>query len=182
MRREVLWAIVQFKRTTLLLLFFLLVANVTVWSLYHFKRQPALDEARTRWMVLRSAGAVNDPRAQVVRFERDSADLANFRQRIPLSGELTNILGEIFQTIADNGLQVETITYKPQFLEKHRLWAYLVTLSLEGDYRSLKYLVDDFQRTNSMLIVDNIQLTGSQDKDTVSLGLELTFYLREDVK
>jgi len=181
MSRDLFFEVLRYRRKTILILALLLVVNAVLFFVNTYQQQPVLEQARSEWSARRQATLSTNPRSQIAVYSKNTADLAAFRERIPPKSELPTVLGDLFQSVAQNGLKTGTVTYKPQLVLERQLWIYAVKMSVIGTYENMKYLIDDFQRSEGMLVVDDIRFSSaSGEEDALTLGIDLTFYLRED--
>lgn len=179
MNFEIAKEILRARRICLLLLSLLIFLNLGIYVFNHYVRHPELEKARRDWTALRQK-RTGTGQQQAAAYAESIVDLRVFRDAIPLKKNLPEVLGELFQIVADNGLRTSTVEYRPALLEDQRLWAYAVTMKVAGPYESLKFLINDIQRTEQMLVVDNLRFNADDQKDYVTLDMALTFYLKED--
>jgi type IV pilus assembly protein PilO len=156
--------------------------NVGLVVYLRLVQEPSLARLHGEWTSKRSLGAGGDGTVASV-YSRGIADLASYRERIPLKKEFTRLMMGIFEEAANNGLKVQGITYKPETLKDENLVVYGVSMSLGGKYAGVKSFISDLQCMSEIVTIDSLSLSsGSATEESVNLKMQLSVYLQPEDK
>ncbi|HEY3306878.1 MAG TPA: type 4a pilus biogenesis protein PilO [Desulfuromonadaceae bacterium] len=178
--KQLLLELFQQKRRSLIMVVVLLLVNVAFYAIVNGYQAAALKKARAKWAGLRSRLAAIERGDVNARYRQGKTDLEKLYTHIPVRRQFPRMLGDILDIAASNGVATGAITYKPQSIKEQKLLAYGVTIGVSGSYAAVKSFLADLQKSNELIVVENIGLTNSDPfEELVVLDLQLTVYLQE---
>jgi type IV pilus assembly protein PilO len=112
-----------------------------------------------------------------------SDDLEQFYKIIPSRSGLGNFIGRLYTYADDAGIDIAQISYLAKPVEDTSLLSYKLNFGVSGSYLQLKKFIHLLENSPSVLILDKISLSSSQQETTeiVSLRMELKTFFREDL-
>jgi len=120
------------------------------------------------------------------RFETEKQKVDAFYN--DLLGEKENrmirIQREVRKIAAGLGMDPESISYQPEYLDKVGLVRFTVNVPLVGDYRNLRQFITRIENSENFLIIDSVTLGGSKDGGALlDLSIQLsTFFGAPEMK
>jgi Tfp pilus assembly protein PilO len=112
------------------------------------------------------------------RFETES-DLLGAKE-----DRMIRIQREVRRIAAGLGMDPESISYQPEFLDKVGLVRFMINVPLVGDYRNLRQFITQIENSENFLIIDSVTLGGSKDGGALlDLSIQLsTFFSASERK
>jgi type IV pilus assembly protein PilO len=188
MEREPIWlAAWRLNRFLPLMVVALILLNAAAylsWSLVFLPRQSALEKElmglQSRIRQARQSGLADRTPAEIYR--RGEADLRLFRAAIPAKSEFPALLGDIFTLAGRAGLAIDQISYQPKEIEGQGLLRYGLAFSVHGDYGQVKRFIDSLEKSDRLLVIDGLTLSGGREEGTtkVELRLQLATFFRTE--
>ena len=120
------------------------------------------------------------------RFETEKQKVDAFYN--DLLGEKENrmirIQREVRKIAAGLGMDPESISYQPEYLDKVGLVRFTVNVPLVGDYRNLRQFITRIENSENFLIIDSVTLGGSKDGGALlDLSIQLsTFFSAPEMR
>lgn len=110
-----------------------------------------------------------------------AVELQNFYQQVPQPEGLGDFIGQLYQLSTGAGIDIDQVSYAIKPLEELPLFAYQLSFSVSGDYRELKKFIHLLENSPSLIIVDQITLDSSGQKNTggVRLQIQVQTFFRE---
>ena len=180
MTMAILFQILEVKKRSLIILAILLAVAVLLQlfiSLYQEKRVEIAAGEWSKYREEQKLGAALTDRETV--YKNGIADLLKFRERIYPKHQFARFLGELYQTAAQDSLDLSGISYKPSLLKEERLLSYAMTLSVSGRYPNLKKFISDLGSSSNILTIDSVSFTYSgAASDSVNLQVLITAYFK----
>jgi type IV pilus assembly protein PilO len=141
---------------------------------------PAIADAQVKWNDLRRRAAAAGRGDVTSAYKQGQIDLRTLTERIPLKRQFPQVLGDLMEAAASNGVVAGALTYKPELVKGENLLAYALTMKISGRYAAVKSFLADLLNTRELIVVDGFSLSNSDPfEEDVSMDLRLTVYLRE---
>jgi type IV pilus assembly protein PilO len=173
--------IISLRRVSFIGLAFLAIFDIGVYTYIHACQAPRLAALQNQWFEKRRLVHGGDMLDAAGIYQRGVADLATWRARISTRKDFARVVGELFETAANNSLAMGSIGYKPAIFKEEQLLAYAVSLNVSGKYASIKSFISDLCNSREMMTVDNISLSNtSATEETVDLRVQMTLYCRAE--
>lgn len=185
MNMSILKQILQLKKRTLLALAMLFAVALSLQLFVSLYQTSRVEQLNTEWLKLRELegrGAALQDRETLYR--NGLADLARFREKIYPKSQFARFIGEIYEMTYKNGLELNSISYKPSLAKEEKLLNYALTLSVSGTYAQLKRFIYDLSAGNSnLLVVDSVAIAASgAAAESVQLQLSITSWFTTEVQ
>jgi len=172
--------IIRRKRFMLLLILFLILANIALMTAVASYQVPALNASRSKWSELRNLVARAGNADAAALHSQGKADLEKLNSRIPPKLEFARVLSDIFEAASNNAVSTGAASYKPLSIKEVALLSYKLSLTVSGDYASVKSFLSDIQQNQELIVVDSVSLTNNDlFTENVVMNLDITVYLRE---
>lgn len=157
--------------------FVLAVANLALFCFIVNSQQPELETLQNNLLEARN----RTPRAaanEATVYAQGKRDLAAFRAMIAPKRDFTRVIGELFETAANNSLSIGGISYKPESAKGMKgLLPYSLTFDVSGKYAAVKSFLMDMERIKEIIVIDQVTLKSSTDKrESVNMKLNLSAY------
>ena len=114
--------------------------------------------------------------------EQIEKNLDLFNELIPSQTQFSDLLGDLFTWSQESGLKIDQVNYQPEQDEETGLLRYGLNFSVKGDYAQIKKFIYLLEKSERILIIDNISLSGqagrSKNKSGVNLKIALTTYFQ----
>ncbi len=167
----------RLRKKTFLAILALAVANLALFCFIVNSQQPELETFQNNLLEARN----RTPRTAVneaTTYAQGKRDLATFRAMIAPKRDFTRVIGELFETAANNSLGIGGISYKPETAKGAKgMLLYSLTLDVTGKYAAVKSFLMDLERIKEILVIDRISLNSSTDKRvSVNMKLNLSAY------
>jgi|GEM_PF-535564 len=115
--------------------------------------------------------------------EQITDELHHFQTLIPEKSRFSTFIGEVFSWAKQTGLNLDQINYSPKVIKDSPFLQYGLSFAVKGEYEQLKRFIHLLENSERILIIDKINLSGSdnreQNKPGVQLQIQLTTYFRE---
>lgn len=160
-----------------LLLTFVITASV----INSFYLLPALAAAQTKWGDIRNRIASSKDNDVATLYKSGSTDIATLKGRIAAKQEFPKLLSDLFETADSDHVSVATSSYKPNLVkEMPNLLTYDLSISVNGNYASIKNFLVDMQRQQEMIVIDSVSIANSDlFAEHLTMELRMTVYLQE---
>jgi Tfp pilus assembly protein PilO len=174
MRRKTLYAVAALFAIALSFQFFL--------NLY---QNPGVEKLQSEWMKLREQegrGVLLQDRETLYR--NGISDLARFRERVYPKSQFARYIGELYNLGAKNGLEIDSITYKPSLNKDDKLLSYALTLTVSGKYPQLKKFIYDLGTHGNIQVINAVSMAAANTPSAaaVQLQLQMTSYFNMEAK
>ncbi|MEZ4598978.1 MAG: type 4a pilus biogenesis protein PilO [Syntrophotaleaceae bacterium] len=163
----------------------LLLLNILGWLVVGWVIAPEVEQARqalARQQELqrqRRAGSL--PGESGVSYQAGRQEIERFSRLLLTKEELTLFLQEIYNLAQEAGLDIERISFQPEFLEEQEMLRYTLDFSVTGSYAQIKEFVHGFETSDRIMVLEKMSLSGEEaGEDRVSLGLQLSTYFRSN--
>jgi Tfp pilus assembly protein PilO len=124
----------------------------------------------------------DDAQRTKTRKERAIEELRRFyREVLPpdMAGARRITYLRLAQLAQQNNLKPEHRTSSPEIDRESQLGRLKMTMTLQGDYRSVRNFIHDLETANEFVVIDDVSLTqGSEPSAPLVLTLELSTYYR----
>ena len=184
MNLDLILDIIRLKRGPLFAVGILLLVTVGLFSFRIFWQEPRLESLRSEWFEKRKLATGTAGRDPVTVFRRGTADLATFRERMPSEKEFVRILGDLYETSANNNLTVSEVTYKREDAKGKPFTPYTINVGAVGTYAGVKSFIGDLERYRELIVIDNVAFSAAKgdNEGKVDLKLSLTAYLKTEAQ
>ena len=120
------------------------------------------------------------------RFETEKGKVDTFYNDLlgDKENRMIRIQREVRKIAAGLGMDPESISYQPEFLDKVGLVRFTINVPLVGDYRNLRQFINRIENSENFLTVDSVTLGGSKDGGALlDLSIQLsTFFSAPEMK
>ena len=113
------------------------------------------------------------------RFEAEKGKVDTFYNNLLGTKEnrMIRIQREVRRIAAGLGMDPESISYQPEFLDKVGLVRFIINVPLVGDYRNLRQFINRIENSENFLLIDSVTLGGSKDGGALlDLSIQLTTF------
>lgn len=177
--------ILQLRKRALLALALLLAVAVGLQLFISFYQNPRVEKLNAEWLQLREQevrGVALQDRDSLYR--NGLTDIAKVRAAIYPKSQFARFIGELYEMTFKNGLELNSITYKPELAKEDDLLKYTLTLSVSGTYNQLKRFIYDLGAGKSnLLVIDSMAIaTSGAAGESVQLQLALTSWFTMEAK
>jgi Tfp pilus assembly protein PilO len=135
---------------------------------------------RAQWLKERAdeaSGAYRQGRGS--RYKAALADLQKFRDRFYPKSHFARFITELYDIASKNGLEINSISYKPTPDKDVNLLKYALNLSVSGNYLQTKRFINDLGRCKNPVIIDTVSLANQNPTSgTVKLQVQIMTYLK----
>jgi len=176
----ILLEIFRQKKRSLLLVTFLVLANIAVFVGINYYLSPAATGLQIKWNELRLKVAENGRVDINALYKQGQVDLDKIAERVPAKRHFPRVLGDILDTAASNNVSSGNISYKQEVVKDQKLLAYVVTMNVNGSYAGVKSFLADILVAEELIVIDNLTISQSDAMtENVTMGLNMTVYMRE---
>ena len=120
------------------------------------------------------------------RFETEKGKVDTFYNDLlgDKENRMIRIQREVRKIAAGLGMDPESISYQPEYLDKVGLVRFTVNVPLVGDYRNLRQFITRIENSENFLTIDSVTLGGSKDGGALlDLSIQLsTFFSAPEMK
>ena len=120
------------------------------------------------------------------RFETEKQKVDTFYNDLlgDKENRMVRIQREVRKIAAGLGMDPESISYQPEFLDKVGLVRFTVNVPLVGDYRNLRQFITRIENSENFLMIDSVTLGGSKDGGALlDLSIQLsTFFSAPEMR
>ncbi len=181
MKPRIVLDIIRSRRIAFAVVAFLLVADAGLYLYRSYVQGPRVEALYATWSQKRRNLASQPPMNKVEIYRRDQQDLGVFAAAIPPKREFVRLVGDLYETAANNGLKVGAITYKPSLVKGQPLYAFAMSVSVTGKYAGIKSFIGDVARSRDMLVIDSVSLDNSSTtEESVSMTMAITAYMKQE--
>lgn len=180
MNYETLREIVAARPKSFLLLGFLVVLNLALYSYLSGWQRPELQQVQDEWFAKRQLQAAGQSPVVGKSYADTQRDLALFQKRLIPKPEFAAFLSKLFGTAKSDQLSLRGISYIPSVIkEQPGVVSYQLAFSLSGSYASIKRFIADLSRYPEAVTLDSVSLgNSSQTSEMVDLQVHVTVYLK----
>lgn len=110
-------------------------------------------------------------------------NLQKFMTLVPSEVEFSHFIGDLFRWAGDADLEITQVSYQPEMDKETGFLRYGLSFSVKGHYGKVKKLIHLLERSERILLVDKITLSGAggkKDRDSVNLNIALTTYFQRE--
>jgi len=166
----------------------LLTLAVYLWLVYQVN--PRLERLERRYIELQGQARhvrqlEADRESPTNLYQKRLADLSRFLEMVPPQKEFTRLIADIFGLADEAGLSIVSVNYSPKELEDQNLLEYGLAFAVKGDYAQLKKFIYLLEKSQRLIAIDSLTLSGTQNKESdeseVALQLKLTTYFQAGV-
>lgn len=159
----------------------LVLLNIGLYAYVSVLQVPRLAALQNAWFEKRRTAEKGASTNVATIYRQGTADLASWRARIAPKKDFARVVGELFETAADNSLVVGSVSYKPSPIKDENLIAYSVGFNVSGKYAGIKNFLADLMKSREIITIDDVTLNSSTGtEESVSLKLQLTAYFRTE--
>ncbi|WP_303722209.1 type 4a pilus biogenesis protein PilO [Malonomonas rubra] len=158
------------------------VLNLLLFVVMSYFVSPAINDAERSMIGLQSEvrrmGSGGAPMSLPKLYRKAGDDIARVHALIPSREALSDLVLDISRLADKAGFEIESVSYKPEKVEKFALLGYSLSFTVSGRYRQLKKFVHLLEVSPRIVILDSISLAEGQDEE-ISMQIKLTTYFRE---
>ena len=185
MKFTILKQIMVMRKKTLFAIAALFAVALSFQLFLNLYQNPGVEKLQTEWMKLRELegrGVLLQDRDALYR--NGTSDLARFRERVYPKSQFARYIGELYDLGAKNGLEIESITYKPSLNKDDKLLSYALTLTVSGKYPQLKRFIHGLGTHGNIQVINSISMVAANTPTdaAVQLQLQMTSYFNMEVR
>jgi len=185
MKFTILKQIMVMRKRTLIAVAALFAIALSFQLFLNLYQNPTVEKLQAEWMKLREQegrGALLHDRETLYR--NGISDLAKFRDRVYPKSQFARYIGELYDMGAKNGLEIDSITYKPSLNKDDKLITYALTLTVSGKYPQLKKFIYDLGRHGNIQVINSMSLAAPNNPSAsaAQLQLQMTSYFNMEGK
>jgi Tfp pilus assembly protein PilO len=148
-------------------------------------QNPGVEKLQNEWMKLREQegrGVLLQDRETLYR--NGISDLARFRERVYAKSQFARYIGELYDLGAKDGLEIESITYKPTLNKDDKLLSYDLTLTVSGKYPQVKKFIYDLGTHGNIQVINSVSMVAANTPTAavVKLQLQMTSYFNMEIR
>jgi type IV pilus assembly protein PilO len=114
-------------------------------------------------------------------YDQGTKDLAVFSSLITPKKDFIGVVGELYETAANNNLQIENIGYKPEILKETGMLVYTFNFGVKGRYAAIKSFIADIGRFRELLFINHLSLNSTDTtQESVNLKIQLAAYFKTE--
>jgi Tfp pilus assembly protein PilO len=185
MKFTTLIQIMNMRKKTLIAVAALLAIALACQLFLKLYQDPEIEKLQTEWVKLREQegrGVILQDRETLYR--QGMSDLSKFRERVYPKSQFARYIGELYNLSAKNGLEIDSITYKPSLNKDEQLLSYTLTLSVFGKYNQLKKFIYDLGMNGNIQVINSVSMVASNtpSASVMQLQLQITSYFKMEGK
>ena len=185
MKFAILKQIMVMRRKTLYAVAALFVIALSFQLFLNLYQNPGVEKLQSEWMKLREQegrGVLLQDRETLYR--NGISDLAKFRERVYPKSQFARYIGELYNLGAKNGLEIDSITYKPSLNKDDKLLSYALSLTVSGKYPQLKKFIYDLGTHGNIQVINAVSMSAANTPSAaaVQLQLQMTSYFNMEVR
>ena len=185
MKFAILKQIMVMRKKTLFAVAALFAIALSFQLFLNLYQNPGVEKLQSEWMKLREQegrGVLLQDRETLYR--KGISDLARFRERVYPKNQFARYIGELYNLGAKNGLEIDSIAYKPSLNKDDKLLSYAITLTVSGKYPQLKKFIYDLGTHGNIQVINAISMAAANTPSAaaVQLQLQMTSYFNMEVK
>jgi len=164
----------------------LLVINILLSLSIFLVQAPQSAEIEREYIELQARtrqGKAMESETPQARYTQMKSDLQKFRSIIPVRGELSGLIAELYEVANASGLEVKQVSYTPSEIPAQELISYALSFSLNGNYGEIKKFIFSLEQSERLIVIDKISLSAAPSSDKsrqVTLRIGLTTYFQND--
>jgi len=185
MKFAILKQIMVMRKKTLFAVAALFAIALSFQLFLNLYQNPGVEKLQSEWTTLREQegrGVLLQDRETLYR--NGIADLAKFKERVYPKSQFARYIGELYNLGAKNGLEIDSIAYKPSLDKDDKLLSYALTLTVSGKYPQLKRFIYDLGAHGNIQVINAVSMVAANTPSVtaVQLQLQMTSYFNMEVK
>ena len=160
-------------RILIIILFLLIVLNA---SFYFF------GIAKVRAVLIKEEKILESLRDEIKssrELEKVKREYDDFRRRLPVKDDITNIIERLSKTAKNNNLVIPGITYSHQEMAGEELIRLSISFQIKGDYKGIRRFIHDMEKGDGFLSIESLSLSSVHgDRGGVNLQVKMATLLR----
>jgi type IV pilus assembly protein PilO len=180
MNTNLILMIFNARRKSFIAILVLILVNAGIYIYYAAYLEPRLTALQTLWAEKRLMAATGSILDNAAVYRQGIADMAAFRERMPLKKEFVEFIGELFETASNNSLKVAGINYNRSQIKGEKLITFAIGFNVSGNYAAIKSFISDLERIRQIAVIDNISMSGKTDEESVDMKVQMTAYFRAE--
>lgn len=178
---KILVEIIRARSKTFTLILLLFLADAALYAYVSAYQKPRVASLQQKWFEKRNLASGGKAMSIEEVYRQGTNDLKTFRSRIPPKRDFARVIGELYETAANNSLLIGKVSYKPEVLKGEELLVYTTALDVKGRYAGVKSFLADLQRSREIMAIENLSLnSGSATEESVDVKLHLALYFRTE--
>ena len=174
--------IIKARKKTFILILVLLLGNALLYFYISSIQQARIETMQNNLLDLRRQNTGGGA-SMVSVYNQGIKDLAVFNSMIAPKKEFIRVVGELYDTAANNNLQIENIGYKPELLKEGGFLVYTFSFNVSGSYAAIKSFISDIGRFRELLFIDHLGLSSSSaTQESVNLKIQLSAYFKPEAQ
>jgi len=177
---KLLFEIIKARKKSFILILVLLTGNALIYFYTSSFQQARIETMQNNLLEIRRQNTGGGASMTSV-YSQGIKDLAVFGSMIPPKKDFIRVVGELYDTAANNNLRIETIGYKPELLKEGGLLVYTLNFNVSGSYAAIKSFISDIGRYRELLFIDHLGLNSTgATQESVNLKIQLSAYFKTE--
>jgi len=167
------------QRTLLLVMGCILVINIVIFVRVREEGIAGISRLHETYEAKRRASLSQKGDAPHLRMEQTRKDLLRFTGSLPDRLMIPDLMQELLELLAANGLSRANMSFTPENANYPNLMRYTTSFSVNGEYPQLKTFLAGLQNSKTLFCIEGLSLTNQKgDSGPVTLQLKLALYLQ----
>lgn len=164
----------------------LLVVNILFFLFLFLLQAPQSAQLERDYFELQAKtrlGKAMENETPQARFVQMKSDLQRFRSIIPVRGDLSGLIAELYELAGASGLDVKQVGYTPSEIPEQELISYALSFSLTGNYGEIKKFIYRLEQSERLIVIEQLSLSAAPGTDKlrqVTLKIRLTTFFQND--
>jgi Tfp pilus assembly protein PilO len=155
------------------------VLNLLLYVSFTRSQLQQVDALQTAYSARRQAVAqANRDTGRRQQFDRINESIEKFREYLPTKTMLPDQVAALENTLAGRRLEFERVSLKAEPLTAQRLWRYVTTLKLKGDYPEMKTVLAGIRQLPGLFCIERLVME-KKDPGGLEMTMVLALYLKE---
>lgn len=157
----------------------ILVINLAVFFRIREEQITTIPRLHQTYEAKRKASLLQRPDTPALRMEQTKEDLLRFAGSLPDGLTVPDVMQEVLELLAGNGLPRVNMSFTPESANFPNLMRYTTSFSVSGEYPQLKTFLAALQNSKTLFCIEGLSLANQTgDSGPVTLQLKLALYLR----
>lgn len=156
----------------------LLVLNVVFFMVFRGRQANRINELQRIYNEKRSPRVVQKEEDGQDLYLQARDDIDFFIEGLPERKNFAETAAELFTIFTQHRIDISQTVYKPESIDYSGLFKYITSLSIKGDYPSLKALLADIQESENLFCIEDLSFSSSNGEGSVEMKVKVATYFR----
>lgn len=156
---------------------FLLISNIVFFLTIGESQKKRINELQNRYNIERNSKSAKADNSQNL-YIKAKSDIEFFESNLPERKNFAETAGELFAILKKNRIETGQTIYKPESVDIKGLFKYTTSLSVKGDYPSLKAVLAEIQESRTLFCIENLSVSSNQADNSAEMKIKIAAYFR----